>query len=63
MNESKMMPAAECATHILTAITERKRTLVLTFTGIRTVWMNKLFPNLTDKLVHRFFFKKGKLIQ
>jgi hypothetical protein len=25
--------------------------------------MNKLFPNLTDKLVHRFFFKKGKLIQ
>jgi hypothetical protein len=27
------------------------------------VWMNKLFPTLTDKLVHRFFFKKGKLIQ
>ena len=63
MNESKMMSAADCATHILSAIAARKRTLVLTFTGIRTVWMNKLFPNLTDKLVHRFFFKKGKLIQ
>jgi hypothetical protein len=25
--------------------------------------LNKLFPRLTDKLVHRFFFKKGKLIQ
>ncbi|MFM7646257.1 MAG: SDR family oxidoreductase [Sphingomonadales bacterium] len=63
MNESKMMPASQCAEHILAAIAERKRTLVLTLTGIRTVWMNKLFPNLTDKLVHRFFFKKGKLIQ
>jgi len=63
MNESKMMSADLCATHILTAIASRKRTLVLTFTGIRTVWMNKLFPNLTDKLVHRFFFKNGTLIQ
>jgi short-subunit dehydrogenase len=63
MNESKMMSASECAGHILQAIALRKRTLVLTFTGIRTVWMNKLFPSLTDKLVHRFFFKKGKLIQ
>jgi short-subunit dehydrogenase len=63
MNESKMMSADACAGHILTAIALRKRTLVLTFTGIRTVWMNKLFPQLTDKLVHRFFFKKGKLIQ
>jgi len=63
MNESKMMSADVCAAHILKAIALRKRTLVLTFTGIRTVWMNKLFPTLTDKLVHRFFFKKGKLIQ
>jgi short-subunit dehydrogenase len=63
MNESKMMSADVCAEHIIKAIALRKRTLVLTFTGIRTVWMNKLFPNLTDKMVHRFFFKKGKLIQ
>lgn len=63
MNESSMMPAAECAAHIAQAILQKKRTLVLTFTGVRTVWLNKLFPSLTDKMVHRFFFKKGKLIQ
>ena len=63
MDEEKMMSAATCAGHIVKAIEERKRTLILTFNGIRTVWLNKLFPSLTDKLVHRFFFKKGKLIQ
>jgi len=63
MDEEKMMSAATCAGHIVKAIEERKRTLILTFNGIRTVWLNKLFPRLTDKLVHRFFFKKGKLIQ
>ncbi|MBM3922824.1 MAG: SDR family oxidoreductase [Sphingomonadales bacterium] len=63
MDEEKMMSAATCADHIVKAIEERKRTLILTFNGIRTVWLNKLFPKLTDKLVHRFFFKKGKLIQ
>lgn len=63
MNESKMMTAEACATHILKAIEKRKRTLVLTFTGIRTVWMNKLFPALTDNMVYRFFFEAGKLVK
>lgn len=61
MDESRMMSAEECAAHILKAIRKKKRTLVLTFTGKRTVFMQKFFPKLGDKLVHKFFFKEGKL--
>lgn len=63
MDESKMMSADECATHIIKAIKNRKRTLVLTFTGRRTVFMNKIFPGLADKLARKFFFKNGKLVR
>ncbi len=63
MDESKMMSAEECAAHILTAIEKKKRTLVLTFTGKRTVFMQKFFPKLADKLAYKFFFKDGKLIK
>jgi short-subunit dehydrogenase len=63
MDEGKMMPAAECAQHIIHAIEKRKRTLVLTFTGKRTVFMNRFFPSLADKLVRNFFFKNGELIR
>ena len=61
MDESSMMPADKCARLILRAIEKRKRTLVMTFTGKRTVWMNKLFPALTDKMVRKFFYKKEVL--
>jgi short-subunit dehydrogenase len=61
MDEGNMMSAAECATRILEAIEKRKRTLVMTFTGKRAVFLNKFFPALNDKLVHKFFFKDGKL--
>lgn len=63
MDEDKMMTAAECAGHILAAIEKKKRTLVLTFTGKRTVFMNKFFPGLADKMAYKFFFKDGKLIK
>lgn len=63
MDEGDMMSADECAEHILNAIVKKKRTLILTFTGKRTVFMNKLFPRLTDKLVKKFYFKDGKLIK
>lgn len=63
MNEGEMMSAEECATHIIHAIEKRKRTLVLTFTGKRTVFMTKLFPSLADKLTRKFFFKNGQLIK
>ena len=63
MDEGKMMSAEECATHILSAIEKKKRTLVLTFTGKRAVFLNRFFPSLADKLVHKFYFRNGKLIR
>lgn len=63
MDEGKMMSAEECAGHILHAIEKRKRTLVLTANGKQTVFMNKFFPNLADKLVRKFFFKNGELVK
>ena len=63
MDETKMMSSEECAAHILTAIEKKKRTLVLTFTGKRTVFMQKFFPKLADKLAYKFFFKDGKLVK
>lgn len=63
MDEGKMMSSEECAAHILKAIKKRKRTLVLTFTGKRTVFINKFFPGLADKLARKFFFKNGELVR
>jgi short-subunit dehydrogenase len=63
MDENSLMTSEECAQHILDAIAKRKRTLVLTFKGKQTVFMNKFFPSWTDKLTRNFFYKKGKLIK
>jgi short-subunit dehydrogenase len=63
MDEGSMMSSEQCATHIIHAIEKRKRSLVLTFTGKRTVFMNKYFPAWADKLVHQFFFKNGVLVK
>lgn len=63
MDEGAMMTSDQCATYIIDAIQKRKRSLVLTFTGKRTVFLNKYFPSWADKLVHRFFFKEGVLVK
>jgi short-subunit dehydrogenase len=63
LNEGKLMTPEHVAEEILEAIKKRKRTLVLTFTGKQTVFMNKFFPAWSDKLVKKFFFKDGKLIK
>jgi len=63
MDEKAMMSSKECARHIMEAIRKRKRTIVLTFTGKQTVFLNKFFPSLADKLVRNFFYKKGNLIK
>jgi short-subunit dehydrogenase len=63
MDEGKLMSSEECAMHILNAIEKRKRTLVLTFNGKRTVFMNKFFPGWADSLVKKFFFKNGELVR
>lgn len=61
MDEGKMMTAEECAERILHAIEKKKRSLVMTATGKQTVFLNKFFPKLADRLTHNFFFKNGKL--
>lgn len=61
--ENQLMPAKEVALHILKAIEQRKRTMVLTGTGKRTVFMNRFFPAWADKLVYKFFFRNGELVK
>jgi short-subunit dehydrogenase len=51
-NEHTMMQPNEVALYIFKAIEKRKRNLVLTRQGKITLWMNKLFPSITDKLVY-----------
>src|SRR5688500_3213093 len=63
MDEKKLMSAEACANYIIKAIKKRKRTLVLTFTGKQTVFINKFFPRLADKLVRKYFFNNGDLIK
>jgi short-subunit dehydrogenase len=63
MDESKMMPAEQCAKIILQAIEKKKRTVVMTFTGKRTVFVNKFFPGFADKMTRKFFYKEGKLVK
>jgi short-subunit dehydrogenase len=63
LDEHSLMSAEVCAAHILRAIRKHKRTLVLTFTGKLTIFLNKFFPALADKLVHNYYFKDGELIK
>lgn len=63
MNEGKMMTPEACAAHILNAMTKKKRTLVLTSTGKQTIFLNRFFPSLADKLVHKFYFRNGELVR
>jgi short-subunit dehydrogenase len=63
LDESKLMTAEECARHILHAIEKRKRTLTLTTSGKLTVFMNRFFPSLSDRLVYNYFYKKDHLVK
>ncbi len=58
LKEAQLMSAETCAGHILSAVEKRTRNLILTRQGKLTVWMNKLFPGLTDTLVYRHFLKE-----
>jgi short-subunit dehydrogenase len=63
LNERDLMSSQDCANHIIKAIEKKKRTLVLSFSGLQTVFMNKFFPSFTDKLVRKFFYKNGELVK
>lgn len=58
-NEEKMMSAEECAHHIYNATLRRKNILILTLQGKFTVFLNKWFPGLTDRLVYRVMSKEA----
>lgn len=57
--ESKMMSAEEVAERIVTAIEKRKHRIVLTTNGKLTVWLNKFFPKLMDKMVYNHMAKEA----
>ncbi len=57
-DEGNMMTAEEVADQILKATIKRKRDLVMTFQGKLTVFLNKWFPGLTDKLVYNHMAKE-----
>ncbi|MBX2935160.1 MAG: SDR family oxidoreductase [Ferruginibacter sp.] len=63
LDETKLMSSEKCAALILKAIQKRRRTLVLTATGKTTVFMNRFFPSLADKLVKKYYFKNGELVK
>ena len=58
-DESRMMSAEECARHIYKATINRKNILILTTQGKFTVFLNKWFPGLTDKLVYNVMAKEA----
>lgn len=57
-DEGGMMSADECAGHILRAVKNRKRELILTTQGKLTVFINKWLPALADKLVYNALAKE-----
>lgn len=56
--EDKLMSAEECAARIITAMRQRKRTVVMTGQGKLAVWLNKLIPSFVDKQVYKLFLKE-----
>ncbi|MEP6465330.1 MAG: SDR family oxidoreductase, partial [Parafilimonas sp.] len=63
LDENSLMSAKECAALILKAIEKRKRTLVITSQGKETILLNRFMPELADKMIYKFFFKKGVLVK
>ncbi len=57
-DESKMMTADAVAKKIINATAKRKRTLVLTSEGKMTVFLNKFFPKMLDKMVYNHIAKE-----
>lgn len=53
-DEDKMMSAEEVAARMAKGIIKRKSQIVLTPIGNLTVWLNKFFPRLVDKLEYNY---------
>ncbi|MEO0311930.1 MAG: hypothetical protein RIQ89_1587 [Bacteroidota bacterium] len=57
-NEEDMMSAESVASAIYWATIKRKRDLILTFSGKLTLWLNKFFPWMMDKMVYSHMKKE-----
>lgn len=57
-DEQNMMSADEVANAIYSSVIKRKRDLILTTNGKLTVWMNKFFPGMMDKVVFNHMSKE-----
>ncbi len=55
LKENELMSAEAVATHIANAILARKNTLILTFQGKLSVFLNKFIPNFVNKRVYDVF--------
>jgi short-subunit dehydrogenase len=58
LDESKLMTAEACARIIINGIEHHKRTITMTLQGKLAVWLNKLLPQMADKLVYRHFLNE-----
>ena len=56
--ENRMMSPEVVANHIYLATIKRKRDLVLTLNGKLTVWLNKFFPAMMDRIVYKHMSKE-----
>ncbi len=56
--EEKMMSAQECARRLTKAVYKRKKKVILTTVGHITVWLNKFFPSLLDRLEYNYMKKE-----
>ena len=57
-DEDKMMSAEEVAARMAKGIKKRKSQIVLTPIGNLTVWLNKFFPRLVDRLEYNYMKKE-----
>lgn len=57
-DEAKMMSAQEVARHMVKGIKNRKSQIILTPIGNITVWLNKFFPRLVDRLEYNYMKKE-----
>lgn len=57
-DEEKMMSAEEVACRMAKGIIKRKSQIILTPIGKLTVWLNKFFPRLVDRLEYNYMKKE-----
>lgn len=57
-DEGKMMSAEEVASRLVKGVYKRKAQIILTPIGKLTVWLNKFFPRLVDRLEYNYMKKE-----